>query len=249
MALQEDLRTQGDFLFRYRSYLPLGLVVVGLCVKVYQERFNGPASEGLISESLEAIALAVGLIGLAVRVVTIGFAPKDTSGRNTGAGQVAAVLNRTGAYSVCRNPLYVGNYLMWLAITLIAGNIWFVALFSLAFWIYYERIIYAEERFLRVKFGNAYLQWAETTPMFFPDLSRYEAPATRFDWRKVLRQEKNGFFALMLLICVFSLAGDAAEGQLSVAEECATVSAALFAALAYVLLKFLKARTTILDTA
>ena len=66
MALQEDLRTQGDFLFRYRSYLPLGLVVVGLCVKVYQERFNGPASEGLISESLEAIALAVGLISFTV---------------------------------------------------------------------------------------------------------------------------------------------------------------------------------------
>ncbi|MEM1439192.1 MAG: isoprenylcysteine carboxylmethyltransferase family protein [Pseudomonadota bacterium] len=249
MALQEDLRTQGDFLFRHRSYLPLGLILVGLCVKVYQERFNSPASEGLINESLEAVALAIGLIGLAVRMVTIGFAPKDTSGRNTGAGQVAAVLNRTGAYSVCRNPLYFGNYLMWLAIALIAGNIWFVALFSLAFWIYYERIIYAEESFLRDKFGAAYLHWAENTPMFFPDLSRYQAPATPFDWRRVLRQEKNGFFALMLLICVFSLAGDLAEGELSVAEECATVSAALFAGLTYGLLKFLKTRTSVLDTA
>ncbi|MEM6807826.1 MAG: isoprenylcysteine carboxylmethyltransferase family protein [Pseudomonadota bacterium] len=228
--------------------MPLGLVFIGLCVKVYQERFNGLASESLISESLEAIALAVGLIGLAVRVLTIGFAPRDTSGRNTGAGQIAAVLNRTGAYSVCRNPLYFGNYLMWLAITLIAGNIWFVALFSLAFWIYYERIIYAEESFLGNKFGAAYLQWAESTPMFFPDLSRYEAPKTGFDWRKVLRQEKNGFFALMLLVCLFSLAEDAAEGELSVAEEWATVSAAVLAGLAYGLLKYLKARTSVLDT-
>ena len=85
--------------------------------------------------------------------------------------------------------------------------------------------------------------------MSFPDLSRYQAPARPFDWRRVLRQEKNGFFALMLLICVFSLAGDLAEGELSVAEECATVSAALFAGLTYGLLKFLKTRTSVLDTA
>lgn len=45
MALQEDLTKQGDFLFRYRSFLPLILLIIGLAVKVYQERFNKLASE------------------------------------------------------------------------------------------------------------------------------------------------------------------------------------------------------------
>ncbi|MEM7504576.1 MAG: hypothetical protein AAF417_21240, partial [Pseudomonadota bacterium] len=63
MALQEELKNQGDFLFRHRSYLPLALLAAGLWMKVYQGRFNGPASEGLVSELLEGIALIIGLLG------------------------------------------------------------------------------------------------------------------------------------------------------------------------------------------
>ncbi|MEM8682166.1 MAG: isoprenylcysteine carboxylmethyltransferase family protein [Pseudomonadota bacterium] len=248
MALQEDLKTQGDFLFRHRSYIPLILLALGLCVKAYQERFDVLASEGWVSEWLEGGALVVGLAGLAVRAATVGYTPKDTSGRNTGAGQVAAVLNTTGAYSLTRNPLYLGNFLMWVAVTMLTGNIWFVAVFSLAFWIYYERIVYAEEAFLRAKFGAEYLLWAETTPAFLPSFSAYAPPTMRFNWRKVLRQEKNGLFALMFLVCLFSLVGDAAEGEFSVAEERATIIAAVLAGLTYATLKVLKDRTTFLDT-
>ena len=50
MALQEELKNQGDFLFRYRSYLPLVLLVAGLWMKIYQERFAGQASEGVVSD-------------------------------------------------------------------------------------------------------------------------------------------------------------------------------------------------------
>ena len=32
MALQEELKTQGDFLFKYRGHLPLIIVVVGILV-------------------------------------------------------------------------------------------------------------------------------------------------------------------------------------------------------------------------
>ncbi len=247
MALREDLKTQGDFLFRHRSYLPLAVLAIGLSVKAYQEVHNQLAVEGLVSETLEAIALTVGLMGLLVRAATVGFVPADTSGRNTGAGQVAAVLNTTGAYSVTRNPLYFGNYLMWVAVAMMTGNIWFVALFSLAFWIYYERIIYAEEHFLRHKFGESYLAWAERTPAFLPAPSKFVRPARQLNWRKVLRQEKNGLFALVSLVCLFSVVGDIAEGEFSIAEEMPLIAATILTGVTYFILKLLKAKTSILS--
>ena len=247
MALQEDLKSQGDFLFRYRSYFPLVLLAAGLWVKVYQERYNGMASEGLIGELLEGTALIVGLLGLAIRVGTVGFAPENTSGRNTGAGQVADVLNTTGAYSVTRNPLYLGNYFMWIAVAMTTGSIGFVFAFSLVFWIYYERIVFAEESFLRNKFGSKYLNWASRTPAFFPDFSNCVTPNTRFSWRKVLRQEKNGLFALLLLLCIFGLVGDLAEGEFSLREERLSIAGAAFGGVVYGFLKLLKEWTSVLS--
>jgi len=247
MALQEELKSQGDLLFRYRSFLPLLLLAAGLWVKIYQERFGGQVSEGLVSEVLESTGLMVGLLGLGLRMIAVGYAPRNTSGRNTGQGQVADVLNTTGVYSLTRNPLYLGNYFMWAAVAMMTGSLWFVFVFTLAFWIYYERIIFAEESFLRHKFGQTYLDWASRTPAFFPSSLNYVAPGTRFSWKKVLRQEKNGLVALFLLFCVFGLVGDLAEGELSFREERFSIAGAAIAGVAYAVLKLLKKRTTILS--
>ncbi|MEM1262021.1 MAG: isoprenylcysteine carboxylmethyltransferase family protein [Pseudomonadota bacterium] len=246
MALLEELKRQGDFLFRYRSYLPLLLLVAAVWVQVYQERFDVVAREALISEWVEGISLVVGLVGLSIRVLTVGYAPANTSGRNTGQGQVAEVLNTTGLYSVVRNPLYVGNYFMWASVAMMTGSIGFVIVFSLAFWIYYERIVFAEEAFLRGKFGSRYLAWARLTPAFVPRFDRYRAPQRRFRWRKVIKQEKNGAVALLALYCLFGLIGDLAEGELSFEEERYSIGAAYTGAVVYLVVKWLKKHTTVL---
>lgn len=36
------------------------------------------------------------------------------------------------------------------------------------FWLYYERIIFAEKVYLRRKFKDEYLQWATVAPVFVP---------------------------------------------------------------------------------
>lgn len=94
--------------------------------------------------------------GSDIRAIAIGTSNKNTSGRNT-KQQVAEALNTKGIYSTMRHPLYVGNYFMWIGIVAYTGNIWFVVLVSLAFWLYYERIMFAEERFLERKFGEDYV--------------------------------------------------------------------------------------------
>lgn len=198
MALIETLKRQGDFLFRYRSYFPLLFLIAGITVyaiPIYRGVYN-------YQPFYYFVCFAVSIIGFAIRVVTIGYTPKNTSGRNT-KEQVADVVNTTGMYSLIRHPLYLGNFFMWLGLALLTRNIWFISLFTLLFWIYYERIMFAEEYFLRNKFGDAYTSWADRVPAFIPRYFKWVKPGTSFSFRKALRRETIGLFKLALLFFVF----------------------------------------------
>ena len=207
MALQEQLKQQGDFLFKYRSYFPLLFIALAFTAIAYRHQHSYAYSSTvlLISEFMQSIAIYVGLFGFLIRVYTIGFTTKNTSGRNTKEGQIADELNTKGLYSLTRNPLYVGNFFMWMGTVLFTGVFWFFVLFVFIFWLYYERIIYAEEVFLREKFGNNYLNWAEKTPIFIPNNLSYDHPIMTFDWKKIIIKEKTGLFMLFLVFFGFQL--------------------------------------------
>jgi hypothetical protein len=142
-------------------------------------------------------AFTLSAIGFLVRFYTIGTTPQGTSGRNT-KEQVAAVLNSTGMYSLLRHPLYLGNYLIWLGIAVATFNIYFVVIMSLLFWVYYERIMFAEERFLEGKFGTAYLNWSNTLPAFIPALLNFKKSDTSFSMITVLRREYASMLAAVI---------------------------------------------------
>ncbi len=199
MALKNELRTQGDFLFKHRSYLPLIILVAALLVYIYQD-FHFVALE---KSMYEIGCLIVALLGLAVRVITIGYSADNTSGRNTDEGQIADEVNRTGPYATVRHPLYVGNFLMWLGLAMFTQNVWFVVAFIFLYWVYYERIMYAEEMFLINKYGNDYTNWSAVTPAFLPSLGQWTKPKYTFSWPKVIRQEKAGIFNLFAVIFLF----------------------------------------------
>ena len=150
-----------------------------------------------------AVGIGVGLLGLLVRVYTVGYSPRNTSGRNTKEGQVADTLNQTGIYSIVRHPLYVGNFLMWLGPALVTADLWFIISFCLLYWVYYERIMYAEEQFLRKKFGAEYLRWSSTVPAFLPNFRKFTSSKISFSWKKVFKKEKNGLSALFLIFFMF----------------------------------------------
>lgn len=203
MALKEEMEQQGNWLFRYRGTLPLIILLVGIAVFVFDnlkavERGAGP----LYGESYKYLCLAVCFFGLLIRIITIGYAPRNTSGRNT-AGQLADVLNQKGIYATVRHPLYLGNFFMWLGICMLTYNFWFIVAFCFMYWVYYERIMFAEEQFLGRKFGQQYSEWAAVTPAFFPKLGRWKIADQFFNWKKIIRQEKNGLAAIFLLIFLF----------------------------------------------
>jgi hypothetical protein len=76
-------------------------------------------------------------------------------------------------YSVVRHPLYLGNYFQWLGVAMLPRNPWVAVTVSLVFWIYYERIMFAEEEYLRRSFGSEFEEWAARTPAFIPDFAQW----------------------------------------------------------------------------
>ena len=201
MALLEELNAQGNRLFKHRSKLPIPFAIIGMALYIYSI-YNGNVAEH--SVVFEASCLGVGLLGQLIRAITLGYTPRGTSGRNT-KGQVADSLNTKGMYSIMRNPLYLGNFFMWFAIILFINISWFSIFYIMCFWMYYERIIFAEEHFLRSKYGEPYVNWTLKTPIFLPRLSGWENPDLFFSFKNVLKREYSGFFALFFTFALFDL--------------------------------------------
>lgn len=206
MPLQEEIEQRGNWLFRKRGVLPLIILIVGLLVNIFLKYQPAIIREVITNHRMlyEFLCLIICFLGLAIRVFTVAYTPKGTSGRNVDK-QLADSLNTKGIYSVVRHPLYLGNYFMWLGVSLLTCNLWFVLFFTLIYWIYYTAIMFAEEQFLRNKFGQAYLDWASKTPAIIPNFKLYQKSDLYFSWRKVLKKEKNGFVAIFLVFCMFDI--------------------------------------------
>lgn len=202
MALREEMENTGEWLFRWRSYIPL--VLLGVLVLALRDFSYFGGSHGW-DIAWDIFCIGVAFAGLAVRATAVGCAPARTSGRNT-HGQVAGTLNTTGMYSIVRHPLYLGNYLMWLGIALFPHNMWVPVVVSLLFFLYYERIMLAEERFLRQEFGAAFEAWAARTPAFIPRFAQWVRPSLPFSLRHVLKREYSGFFAIVAIMFALEVA-------------------------------------------
>jgi protein-S-isoprenylcysteine O-methyltransferase Ste14 len=200
MALIHEFESSGNWLFKRRSWLPVFMIIAGILVMYLDNR-----QAILFDMRDELIFLGVSLFGQAIRVFTVGFAPKNTSGRNTVNGQIADELNVTGIYSVLRHPLYLGNFFMWLGPVLFLRDVWFLVVFGLLYWLYYERIMFAEEQFLRRKFGELYDKWSETVSSFIPYSFNYIPSKLPYSFRNVLKREYNSFVNIFVIFTLLDL--------------------------------------------
>lgn len=211
MRLIDHLSSSGEILFRWRSFVLLVFVPV-----LYLATLNGEQVEQALGEPLgdayEMASLGLVVLGQLIRILTVGFVPANTSGRNT-AGQLADALNTTGIYSMVRNPLYLGNCVMYLGVALFSQSVFVAGVLALVLLPYYERIIAAEEVFLSAKFGAAYEQWVLRTPAFVPRLSGWVPTEMTFSWRAVLAREQASVFFAILAVYLVELSLSHAAGE------------------------------------
>lgn len=249
MSLVRQLEKQGRFLFRWRSFIPLvliGPIILALTQTAHFEDVFGET----VSDLWLAFSFGLALFGLAVRWITVGFVPAGTSGRNT-KDQRAEFLNTDGMYSVVRNPLYLGNFLAWMGVTLSVEVWWFALIVGLVYWIYIERVIAAEEQYLTEKYGETYTQWASKTPVFIPNFKLWRPSFLPLSFRTILRREYNGFFAVCAAFFTIHMMMDVVfEGEpftTWIVEDWPFVAVLLFGAVVFIALRTIKIHTTLLQ--
>jgi len=219
MKLQESLENQGEILFRNRGFIPLLFVAFSIPVSYYNS-YELMTSNTIVEYVVLGSSLVCIFLGHLIRIQVILARQDATSGRNRNE-QVADSLNTKGWYSIVRNPLYVGNFLIWFGLSLYLFSFWLSLMLVLMFWMYYERIIFAEEAFLTRKFGQDYSDWCNETPVFIPKLSGYKSIKYKFSFSKVIFSEYSSFlstatcFLFVSLLREYSIHNEIHFGQLS----------------------------------
>ena len=198
--LQQELVRQGNWLFRWRSYLPFLILPLAAASFRNSGWFIDTFGNGL-EEAWDIACYVLALVGLGLRIAIVGYVPSGTSGRNA-VEQRADVLNTSGMYSVVRHPLYFANFIVFIAFILLFKSLLLALFMALAYFLYYERIMLAEEQFLERKYGESYRAWAGKTPAFLPRLTGFVRPSLSFSWRSALVRE---FHTLFLISAAFAL--------------------------------------------
>jgi protein-S-isoprenylcysteine O-methyltransferase Ste14 len=134
--------------------------------------FLGTLALGLLLRSLWIWPLAPGSIPatwmrIAGAAVVIAGASVTVWGRQTmvRAGTNLAPVKPTlaivtaGPFRFTRNPLYTGNTVIYLGLTLIFNSTWLLALFVPMIFVLRWGIIEREERYLEARFGEVYLAY------------------------------------------------------------------------------------------
>lgn len=239
-GLVEEWTRAGNWLFRRRSYLPL-LVLAFLAAL----SFVFPPSTAGQLDTWELAGMLIAVAGLVLRAWTVGHAPAGTSGRGTRKPE-ADSLSTEGVYSVVRHPLYLGNLLIWAGVATTTGSLAAVAVTVLVFWIYNERIMLAEERFLHERFGSVFTRWAERTPALLPALRLWRPHRLSFSLLFALGRDHAAFYAWVAATTALEVAESlGAGGGLDLAPFWGIYFGA--GTLVYLVLRKLKKDSTLLN--
>jgi protein-S-isoprenylcysteine O-methyltransferase Ste14 len=107
-----------------------------------------------------------------------------------------------GAFGWSRNPLYNGNFLLWMGFITISGVLWFLPVAAVLFAIEYSLIVAYEEGVLESTFGEEYLTYKVHTPRWLPRPPRQQDTGPH-DWGEAIRSERDTVLAYIVLGAVF----------------------------------------------
>jgi protein-S-isoprenylcysteine O-methyltransferase Ste14 len=178
----------GAVLFRNRSWLPVPFLLVALLV---------PARPSLIAWVVGAVPI---IIGEAIRLSGVAAAGTVTRRRSRNVQRLVTY----GIFRWVRNPLYVGNFLIWMGFVVISGVWWFIPVAIVLFAIEYTLIVRYEEGVLESIFGQEYLDYKKTTPRWVPRPPK-EREAGPHDWSEAWRSEISTFLQYLAIAAAFAV--------------------------------------------
>ncbi|MCX6133977.1 MAG: isoprenylcysteine carboxylmethyltransferase family protein [Ignavibacteriales bacterium] len=181
-------------LFQYRSYTPFPFLFAMVL-------FARPTVTTL------AVGCVLTLLGESIRFWGVAYAGSLT--RVTGSVGAPEVVI-AGPYSYVRNPLYIGNILMYVGVGVMSDAIapWLVLTALVYFSVQYSLIVSLEEEFLEKEFAEGYLEFKKNVPRFLPRIRPYVHPRQeeqKPSWQEAVRSERRTFQAIVLVMILLLL--------------------------------------------
>lgn len=201
---QSELARSGRILFTARGHYINVLILIGIAV-AYAVGRSGPSANETLNNAWFWLAFAIAAGGALLRIHVNGHAAYGTSGRVKVAAE-AAELNTTGAYSLVRNPLYVGRILNFTGLAMLTGSAFYGLLIFFLSVLVYERISAYEEEFLRGTFGEEHARWAAEVPALLPRFHGWVPPHYGFWWRRMFWREYKKIFQFGTALFFYALA-------------------------------------------
>ena len=180
-----------SFLFSKRSYTP---IPIAISILYFSDPFQPYFLIGL---------LFIG-IGESIRFTAVRFAGGRTRTTKVGANTLCI----SGPYAHTRNPLYIGNLLIYCGIVLFSGGTFLLELLVIVliyFTFQYTLIISLEEDKLLELFGEQYLKYKLNVPRIIPQLFPWNnkiqsKPLTLVDTLKTEKRTLQNIILMILII-------------------------------------------------
>lgn len=178
----------GAVLFRNRSWLPVPFLLVALLAPAHP------------SGLLWLIGGVLIVLGEWIRLSGVAAAGTVTRRRSRDVQRLVTY----GIFRWVRNPLYVGNFFIWMGFVVISGVLWFLPVAIVIFAIEYTLIVSYEEGVLESIFGAEYLEYKKTTPRWVPRPPK-QPEAGPHDWGEAWKSEISTFMQYAALVIVFAM--------------------------------------------
>jgi protein-S-isoprenylcysteine O-methyltransferase Ste14 len=186
----------GGWLFKRRTSLPLPIV---LALAILPPPAN---STGFWTPTTLAGILLI-LLGELTRIWGVQHIGAISRTRSDRLGP----LIDTGPFSLVRNPLYLGNILLWVGFTLAAQLPWLAPAVAVLLALEYHAIVRWEERLLDLRLGEDYRRYQQRVPRWIPRLAapKQLVEGGRFTLIDTLFSERGTLIAIVAGLLLLGL--------------------------------------------
>lgn len=157
------------------------IAIISIMVFIFARGFFRQANSDFLDEFSEILGLFFMFFGQIIRISARGY--KSEHSQNGG------FLITTGPYSLVRNPMYLGIFLICLGAILLFFKWWTALIFLLFFITRYVSLIISEEKKLLAVFPKEYAEYQKTVPRIIPG------------WNSLAKKDIGDYLYLKLQWC------------------------------------------------
>jgi protein-S-isoprenylcysteine O-methyltransferase Ste14 len=150
-----DSTKLGGWLFRHRTAIPIPIAIALVVI---------PGGDAALSWTLVIAGVMLTLLGEALRLASVHRIGVISRTRSERLGPLVT----SGPFAYVRNPLYIGNMLIWVGFSVTAGLVWAVPVVLSLLLAEYHAIVRWEEQRLQSRYGDGFAAYRAGVPRWLP---------------------------------------------------------------------------------